>query len=130
MTADEARVVDAAQPFGTRITWRNGVATAALSGALDLATASVLKERLGLLEQVGPRAIVLDLRELTFIDSTGVHAFLQARERADSTGYRLILSGANELTLRLFELTGTEFLLDDQGAGDLLEPSSGVQPPG
>jgi hypothetical protein len=31
-----------------------------------------------------------------------------------SNGYRLVMSGASPAALRLFELTGTQFLVDEQ----------------
>jgi anti-anti-sigma factor len=62
--------------------------------------------------------IVLDLQDLTFIDSSGLLAVLEARRRAMSNGHRLLLSGASPVARRLIELTGTQSLLDEQGVPD------------
>ena len=102
-------------PFGTRVEVQDRVAVMVLSGDLDLSTAPILREELAQVEASGVRAIMLDLREVTFIDSTGLHEFLQARSRAQDNGHRLLMSGASPAARRLFELTGTRFLLDEQG---------------
>jgi anti-sigma B factor antagonist len=102
------------QPFfEVRSQEQDGVATIALSGELDMATAPILSEDLAPFEGNGASTIVLDLRDLTFIDSTGLHALVEARSRAVSFGDRLLLSGASPAARRLMELTGTLFLLDD-----------------
>jgi len=98
----------------TRSQEQNGVVTIALSGDLDLATAPILSEKLAPFERNGVSTIILDLQDLTFIDSTGMHVFLEARRRAMSNGHRLLLSGAGPAARRLFELTGTQFLLDER----------------
>jgi anti-anti-sigma factor len=110
-----------APPFSARIDLRNGVARIALEGELDMATAPSLSERLARLESDGVVGIMLDLRELTFADLSGLHAFLAARERSKANGHRFILVGASSSTRRLFELTSTEFLLDEQEAVSLLD---------
>jgi anti-sigma B factor antagonist len=105
-------------PFETRVEEHDGVAVMALSGELDIATAPILRENLAPFEGNGVSTIVLDLRDLTFIDSSGLLAFLEARRRAMSHGHRLIVSGASPAAQRLFELTGTKFLLHEQAIPD------------
>ena len=104
-----------------RIDSLDGVASIALSGELDLATVPVLEDRLAHVEDDGVRVIMLDLRELTFIDSTAVHAIVQARDRAKTNGQRLMLAGASSTARRVFELTGTEFLMEDEDAVGMLD---------
>jgi anti-sigma B factor antagonist len=83
----------------------------ALSGELDMSTAPILREELAQVEDSGTLAIVLDRRDVTFIDSSGLNEFLEARSRAQSNGHRLLMSGATLAARRLIELTGTQFLL-------------------
>lgn len=112
--------------LSVRIETRQQAARLALVGELDMATVSILEDRLVHVEGDGVALIVLDLGDLSFIDSTGLHAFLRARDRADSNGHRLSLVGASPLTRRLLTLTGTEFLLEELdavGAPDELTPS-------
>lgn len=107
--------------FNSQIESRNGVARIALSGELDLATAPVLNEQLAHLEVPGIESIMLDLRDLTFMDGEGLRTFISADERAKANGHRLILIGAGPSARRLFELTDTQYLLDEQEAGSILD---------
>ena len=76
----------------------------------------VLEQHFARLEGDGVTAIMLDLRELTFLDCAALCSILAARDRASANGHRLILDGASSPARRLFELTGTQFLLDEQQA--------------
>lgn len=111
--------------FTTRIESRNGVARVSLVGDLDVATVPVLEAELARVEGDGVGGVMLDLRDLAFIDSSGLQAVLLARSRAEGNGHRLILIGARATARRLFELTGTEFLLDEQEAVSLLDQFTG-----
>jgi hypothetical protein len=51
------------------------------------ATAPILSDNLAPFEGNGVSTIILDLQDLTFIDSTGMHVFLEARRRAMSNGH-------------------------------------------
>lgn len=109
--------------FGTRVEGRDGVAVMALSGDLDMATAPILRENLARVEASGAATIMIDLREVTFIDSTGLKEFVEAKSRVRENGHRLLMSGATPAAQRLFELTETRFLLDEQEPGQHGEPA-------
>lgn len=113
-----------------RIETRHDMASLALHGELDIATVPIVEDRLAHVEGVGVAVIMLDLRELTFIDSTGLHALLRARDRATSNGHRLVLVDASQSTRRLLELTRTEFLLDDAEAVSDLDGFTRAEPSG
>jgi len=81
--------------------------TLALAGELDMATARALK-RAGLQAcREGAQELVLDLRELTFMDSTGLHTILALREHCGA----LYLKHEHANVRRVFELTGIADLL-------------------
>ena len=61
-----------------------------LSGELDVATAPRL-ERLLREPPLQARVIVLDLRDLAFVDSSGVHAIVDASVRSRQAGRRMLL---------------------------------------
>ena len=74
----------------------------ALSGELDALTVPDLNEVLS--ARNGARHVTLDLSELTFIDSTGLHAivaYVQSRE-PDGT---VTLTGASPHIVRVLEIT-------------------------
>jgi anti-sigma B factor antagonist len=110
-----------APQFTTRIESRNGVARIALEGELDMVTVPVLSDHLARFEADGVVGIMLDLRGLTFVDCSGLRIFLAARDRSKASGHRFILIGVSPAGRRLFELTRTQFLLDEQEAVSLLD---------
>ena len=110
----------AVHTFTTRIDTRNGVTSIAISGELDMSTVSILNDQLAALEDDGAKAIVIDLRDLGFIDSSGLHAILRAYRRSEQNGHRLLVVGANPMMRRLCEVTRTEFLLDAKGTAKVL----------
>jgi stage II sporulation protein AA (anti-sigma F factor antagonist) len=74
-------------------TWKKGGSGAAwvhVAGELDLATSPKLRQTLHD-AQLSASLVVLDLREITFIESTGVHVILDAAARIRRGAGRLIL---------------------------------------
>lgn len=80
--------------------------TVALAGELDLASAPVLREVAEPAIDEG-RPIVIDLRELTFIDSTGLGAIAGLERRARDAGVRFSLVEGPANIQRVFEVSGT-----------------------
>ncbi|HWH11876.1 MAG TPA: STAS domain-containing protein [Solirubrobacteraceae bacterium] len=74
-------------------------------GELDIATAGELELGLELAATTGARRIVLDLRELLFIDSSGINAILEAYRRL---GDRLLVVQGPEHVQRVFALCGLD----------------------
>jgi anti-sigma B factor antagonist len=76
-----------------------------VAGELDLATSPQLRQTLGdALRHV--RVVVLDLRKLTFIDTSGVHVVLDAARGARLEGGRVLLVRGPALVDRVLTLTG------------------------
>jgi anti-anti-sigma factor len=72
-------------------------------GELDMSTAPKLSDALAELESEGE--VVLDLQELTFIDSTGIHViFTHALSRAG--GPPLVLANPSHEIMRTLEILG------------------------
>lgn len=86
-----------------------GTRLIALRGELDVATVGRLREALGsAIEDPRVRLVVVDLVEVTFIDSTGLMTLLNALRRLVRRGARLVLACSNPTVLRLFEATRTD----------------------
>ena len=49
--------------------------------------------------------IVLDLRRLSFMDSTGLHVLVKGQQRAHEASRRLVLTKGSEQVQRLLDLT-------------------------
>ncbi|MET9605205.1 STAS domain-containing protein [Streptomyces sp. NPDC006512] len=83
-----------------------------VGGEMDLDRAPILRGALHavITQPDAPGEIVLDLAELTFCDSTGLNAFLQARLTALEHGLRISLHAPPGQFLRLLAMTGTAAL--------------------
>jgi anti-anti-sigma factor len=80
----------------------------ALRGELDLEHAYTFDEELKRVEALQPDCICLDLRELTFLDSTGLSRLVAARRRARKAGRRLVLVRGTPAVQRVFQLTAVD----------------------
>lgn len=83
----------------------------ALHGELDSSSIASLSERVGRLPD-GVR-VCLDLRELTFIDSSGLSVIVSAKERF---GNRLRIVGTQPTVEHVFMAAGAMRLLSEQTA--------------
>ena len=85
----------------------------ALTGDLDVASAPSVEERLAELErsEVGD-VLVLDLRGLSFIDSTGLSLLINADSRARKAGRHVTIVSGRGAPRRLLETTGLNRRLD------------------
>ena len=71
-------------------------------GEIDLATAPTVQKRISRLKG----NVVIDLRKVAFMDSTGIRMLIQERERLGGLGSGLRVLVTDSAILRLFELTG------------------------
>src|SRR5689334_20794622 len=85
-----------------------GAVRIALRGELDLAHAYAFDEELRRVEDARPAVVVLDLRELAFLDSCGLARLLAARRRARRAGHRLLLVRGSAAVQRLFALSAVD----------------------
>lgn len=99
----------------------NGITRLAMSGELDMNTVERLDDALANCLSDGATAVVLDLRDLTFMDSTGLYSFLRARSRSLSNGHRLLFVGATRPVRMVFELAGMDSVLDEHEAVTTLD---------
>jgi anti-sigma B factor antagonist len=79
-----------------------------LRGELDLTSAPAFDRELEQVAANGPTRLVIDLSGLDFMDSTGLRALLQARERAMANRHELALRRGPRQVQRVLELTKTD----------------------
>jgi anti-anti-sigma factor len=77
------------QPFTVDVQHRDDVAIVRPHGELDLATVETLRAALDGVEHAG--RLVVDLRGLSFLDSTGLHLLVALHRRARRDGFQLTL---------------------------------------
>jgi anti-sigma B factor antagonist len=81
------------------------------SGELDLRTSPELEDRLERLWAAGVELVILDLRQIEFMDSTGLRVLLGAHQRAQESGGRFALVKGADQVERVLTLTGVRELL-------------------
>jgi anti-anti-sigma factor len=93
--------------------------TIVLAGEADLAGVPKIEAALKDASDDEPGLIVVDLRNLTFIDSSGLQALLTGHELCRTCGHELRIVPGPENVQRLFELTGLNETLPFTDAADL-----------
>ena len=84
----------------------NGRLDAALTGEIDLSTVEEVQSRLEGSLGGDTTLLVLDLRKVTFLDSSGLRLVLRLDERQKDIGGRLVIVQGGRRVARVFELTG------------------------
>jgi anti-sigma B factor antagonist len=83
-----------------------GRVTLALVGELDMSTTPRLKKYLSTLAQTHQGHVVIDLRRLTFLDSTGITALVAADGHARRDGHSLTIVNGPPQVRRVLEICG------------------------
>jgi anti-sigma B factor antagonist len=83
-----------------------------LSGELDISSAAKVEDELARVEPDRPELILLDLRNLAFMDSTGLRLLIAADTRARQQSRRLLIIRGPEAVQRVFRITRLEDRLD------------------
>jgi anti-anti-sigma factor len=89
-----------------------------LVGELDLSTVAVFVDAIDDVLEQQPRKVELDLSDLSFIDSSGVGAYVTAFRRAMKQGTRLSVGARSALVQRVLELSGVEEALAAEAASN------------
>jgi anti-sigma B factor antagonist len=77
-----------------------------LDGELDMASAPLLQAALERTEMHTTSALVLDVDELRFMDSTGLRIILWARERCRGRDQKFALTAGSSQVQRLLSVSG------------------------
>jgi anti-anti-sigma factor len=92
-------------PFDITVEQRGSAVHLRLRGELDISTATRLEDDLQRIEAERPELIVLDLKELSFMDSTGLRLLITADARAREGGRELAIVQGNDMVQRVLRLT-------------------------
>jgi len=98
--------VDLPEPFRCEVQPNRTAVHVVPHGELDISTVRQLDGRLRELRDSGWTRIVLDLGELSFLDSSGVNLLMRWSKSASAGGFSIELLPARAAVQRVFELTG------------------------
>jgi anti-sigma B factor antagonist len=107
-TAIETDVTDfdlATQAIGT-------ATVIAVSGELDVATVPQLRTALTEAAERGSTRLVVDLSEVTFVDSVSVGAILHAQKRLGLEGRLAVVLAPSSYARVIFDVVGADAVLD------------------
>ncbi len=79
-----------------------------LTGELDIATVPRLQDALDRALAAGARQLVVDLRPLGFLDSSGLRQFIVLADRAREEEFELLLVRPAAAVLTIFQVTRAE----------------------
>ncbi|MBV8933169.1 MAG: STAS domain-containing protein [Kutzneria sp.] len=77
-----------------------------VAGEVDMATAPEVSEALYEVITASPRALVIDLTEVSFLASSGLQMLTDVRQAVDAAGVPLWLAAQSRPVLRSMEITG------------------------
>lgn len=83
-----------------------------VGGEIDVYTAPVLRERLATLHEAGRHHLVVDLRAVRFMDSTGLGVLVGVLKRVRLSGGSLALVIDSERVLKVFRITALTQIFD------------------
>jgi anti-sigma B factor antagonist len=112
LTSTDSQNAGRRRRFTFEVAQTAGATVMTLGGEFDVLCADAFKRRFSDATEDEPDHVVIDLRELTFIDSTGLAMLLGVNEMAQDSGFALsIVSNHDDAARKIFRMTGTERLL-------------------
>jgi anti-sigma B factor antagonist len=111
--------------IATRV--QGGCQILALAGELDIASSPMLDEALAEACAGEPEQIVIDLRGVEFMDSTGLSSLLRGRKLCERHGCAYSLTPAQRPVERVFETTGVREALSFRPRGTNRDAASPLE---
>ena len=123
MTDPLAVALGPADPLAAATAIRGRVVRLTVVGELDLSTAKALADAVRrLLERHRPSQVILDLRGLAFLDSSGLHLLAELADEARASDWRLSVVRGPDHIQQTIELVGLlehlEIVDEPAGVGD------------
>lgn len=85
-----------------------GLYVVSVAGELDISTAPKLEALLDAVAAAAPRSVIVELDDVTFVDSSGLRVLVAYRNRFDDdeSGARFVIDGMTPAVRRVFEVAG------------------------
>jgi anti-sigma B factor antagonist len=91
--------------LGIEVSQRGQDVVLALAGDIDINTAPQVRDRLAGLQAAGQTSIVVDLAEVTFLDSSALGALVAAHQELAAAGGSLRLAAPRAHVQKVFRIT-------------------------
>jgi anti-sigma B factor antagonist len=76
-----------------------------LKGEIDLHVSPVITASLNAIIEKKPDRLVIDLSDVSYIDSAGLAALIQAMQKVEAYGGKFLLAGLQETVRSIFEIS-------------------------
>jgi anti-sigma B factor antagonist len=76
-----------------------------LEGEIDLHVSPTVTASLNAMIEKKPKRLVVDLSHVTYIDSAGLAAFIEAMQKVEAYGGKFALAGLQETVRSIFEIS-------------------------
>ena len=96
----------------TEVSLKDGVVVIAPSGELDISNSALLKEAIAEQARRGRRKVLIDLDQVSYMDSSALGALISGMTTLKKEQGDLKVSGLNENIERIFQLTGLNQFLN------------------
>jgi anti-sigma B factor antagonist len=106
-------------PFDVHVGRHGKTAILRLSGEFDIARGGDLDSLIQDLSGNSPDEVIIDLRGVTFLDSSGLRSLNRARLLGPETGWSLKLVQGGEQVQRIFEVTGMAAVFEFADASEI-----------
>jgi anti-sigma B factor antagonist len=103
----------------------DGSALLVVAGDVDISTSSQLRDAgLEVIRAEPSVRLVIDLMDVTFLDSTGIGALLELRNAASTADGSVVLLDPSENVMRVLDITRLSDVIDIERTGQLDESAS------
>ena len=93
---------------------RDGNIVLRVSGEIDVSAKSLFQRRLADVIVANDDDVVVDLADVSFIDSTCLTVLVQARQQLEAVGRKFLIGRPSPAVTRVLELSGLDALFDNQ----------------
>jgi anti-sigma B factor antagonist len=84
-----------------------------VKGEIDLYSSTMLREYvINIIKQHQPRVLIVELAEVTYIDSSGIATLVEGLQMANRTKTKFKIAGLSKRVLEVFELVKLERVFD------------------
>lgn len=99
-----------------RINMTDTEVTAYLSGEIDHHTAGEMRSEIdGAIERIQPLELILDFKDVTFMDSSGIGLVMGRYRMISPLGGKIKITGANSYITKVMRLAGLDKLANIDG---------------
>jgi len=94
---------------------RDGEVVVRVRGEIDMAAAPVFRERLTAVIESNGDDVVVDLADVSFMDSSGLVVLVEAHQKLESASRKLLIARPSPAVTRVLEVTGLDRLFGEPG---------------